>query len=138
MSMRWRNKVLAENLTKVLYPNDNVFQGKEQDILRRFKSGRNRWDEFPDKVFMQLNDTHPALVIPELMRLLMDGEGVGWDEAWDMTTHATGYTNHTILPETLEKWPVSLMERLLPRPLQIMVRQKNSWVDSGSGSLPSE
>jgi starch phosphorylase len=128
------NKVLAENLTKVLYPNDNVFNGKElrlkqeyffvscslQDILRRFKSGGNRWDEFPDKVFMQLNDTHPALVIPELMRLLMDREGVGWDEAWQITTHATGYTNHTILPEALEKWPVSMMERLLPRTLQIV------------------
>jgi len=127
-------KVLAENLTKVLYPNDNVFQGKElrlqqeyffvscslQDILRRFKSGGNRWEEFPDKVFMQLNDTHPALVVPELMRLLMDGEGLGWDQSWEMTTHATGYTNHTILPEALEKWPVSMMEKLLPRPLQIV------------------
>jgi starch phosphorylase len=128
------NKVLAENLTKVLYPNDNVFQGKElrlrqeyffvscslQDILRRFKSGGNRWDEFPDKVFMQLNDTHPSLVIPELMRLLLDGEHLGWDEAWEITTHSTGYTNHTILPEALETWPVSMMEKLLPRPLQII------------------
>ena len=61
---------------------------------------------FPDKVFMQLNDTHPSLVIPELMRLLIDREGLGWDQAWEITTHATGYTNHTILPEALEKWPV--------------------------------
>lgn len=128
------NKVLAENLTKVLYPNDNVFKGRElrlkqeyffvscslQDILRRFKSGGNRWDEFPDKVFLQLNDTHPALVIPELMRLLIDREGIGWDQAWEITTHSTGYTNHTILPEALEKWPVSMMERLLPRTLQII------------------
>jgi glycogen phosphorylase len=128
------NKVLAENLTKVLYPNDNVFQGRElrlkqeyffvscsiQDIVRRFKSGGNRWDEFPDKVFMQLNDTHPALVIPELMRILIDDENIGWDRAWEMTTHATGYTNHTVLPEALERWPVSLMEKLLPRPLQII------------------
>jgi len=128
------NKVLAENLTKVLYPNDNIFNGKElrlkqeyffvscslQDILRRFRAGGNRWDEFPDKVFMQLNDTHPALVIPELMRLLMDREGVGWDQAWEITSHATGYTNHTILPEALEKWPVSMMEKLLPRTLQIV------------------
>ncbi len=128
------NKVLAENLTKVLYPNDNVFEGKElrlkqqyffvscslQDILRRFKSDGNQWDAFPDKVFMQLNDTHPTLVIPELMRLLMDREGLAWDQAWDITTQSTGYTNHTILPEALEKWPVSMLERQLPRHLQII------------------
>jgi starch phosphorylase len=128
------NKVLAENLTKVLYPNDNVFQGRElrlkqeyffiscslQDIVRRFKADGCRWNEFPDKVFMQLNDTHPALVIPQLMRLLIDLEGVGWEQAWEITTNATGYTNHTILPEALEKWPVSMMEKLLPRTLQII------------------
>jgi starch phosphorylase len=128
------NKVLAENLTKVLYPNDNVFQGRElrlkqeyffvscsvQDILRRFKNGGNQWNEFPDKVFLQLNDTHPALVIPELMRLLLDRERLSWDQAWDITTRATGYTNHTILPEALEKWPVSMMQNLLPRTLQII------------------
>ena len=128
------NKVLAENLTKVLYPNDNVFEGKElrlkqqyffvacslQDILRRFKSDGNGWDIFPDKVFLQLNDTHPSLVIPELMRLLMDREGLGWDQAWEITTACTGYTNHTILPEALEKWPVGMLERLLPRHLQII------------------
>ena len=128
------NKVLAENLTKVLYPNDNVFEGRElrlrqqyffvscslQDILRRFKSDGNRWHEFPGKVFMQLNVTHPPLGIPELMRLLMDQEGLGWDQAWEITTQSTGYTNHTILPEALEKWPVSMLERLLPRHLQII------------------
>lgn len=128
------DKVVAENLTKVLYPNDNIYNGRElrlrqeyffvscslQDIIRRFKSGGNRWNQFPEKVFMQLNDTHPALVVPELMRLLMDVEGLGWDEAWEMTSHSTGYTNHTILPEALETWPVSMMERLLPRPLQIV------------------
>ncbi len=129
-----QNKVLAENLTKVLYPNDNVFEGKElrlkqqyffvactvQDILRRFKSDGNSWAVFPDKVFMQLNDTHPSLVIPELMRLLMDREGLGWNEAWRLTTASTGYTNHTILPEALEKWPVTMFGRLLPRHLQII------------------
>jgi starch phosphorylase len=128
------NKVLAENLTKVLYPNDNVFEGKElrlkqqyffvsctlQDILRRFKSDGNAWDVFPDKVFMQLNDTHPSLVIPELMRLLVDHEGLGWEQAWDITTASTGYTNHTILPEALEKWPVDMLARLLPRHMQII------------------
>ena len=128
------NKVLAENLTKVLYPNDSVSAGKElrlkqeyffvsctmQDILRRFKSDGNSWESFPDKVFVQLNDTHPALVVPELMRLLMDGEGLGWDQAWRISTASTGYTNHTILPEALEKWPIPMLERLLPRHLQII------------------
>jgi starch phosphorylase len=127
-------KVSAENLTKVLYPNDNVFEGKElrlkqqyffvsctiQDILRRFKADGNAWAMFPEKVFIQLNDTHPSLVIPELMRLLMDREGLPWDEAWRLTTATTGYTNHTILPEALEKWPVDLFGRLLPRHLQIV------------------
>ena len=128
------NKVLAENLTKVLYPNDTVSAGKElrlkqeyffvsctmQDILRRFKSDGNSWESFPDKVFIQLNDTHPALVVPELMRLLMDREGLGWDQAWRISTASTGYTNHTILPEALEKWPIPMLERLLPRHLQII------------------
>ena len=128
------NKVLAENLTKVLYPDDTVFAGKElrlkqeyffvsctiQDILRRFKSDGNSWESFPDKVFLQLNDTHPALVIPELMRLLMDREGLGWDQAWRISTASTGYTNHTILPEALEKWPIPMLEWLLPRHLQII------------------
>jgi glycogen phosphorylase len=129
-----QSKVQAENLTKVLYPNDNVFEGKElrlkqqyffvscsiQDILRRFKADGNAWASFPDKVFMQLNDTHPSLAIPELMRLLMDREGLGWDEAWRLTTASVGYTNHTILPEALEKWSVDLFGRLLPRHLQII------------------
>ena len=128
------NKVLAENLTKVLYPNDNVFEGKElrlkqqyffvscsiQDILRRFKTDNQNWDEFPCKAFIQLNDTHPSLVIPELMRLLIDREGLGWDQAWQITKASTGYTNHTILPEALEKWPVKMFGRLLPRHLQII------------------
>ncbi len=128
------NKVLAENLTKVLYPNDNIFEGKElrlkqqyffvscslQDILRRYKKDNLDWNSFPSKAFIQLNDTHPSLVIPELMRLLMDREGLGWDQAWRITTASVGYTNHTILPEALEKWPVRMFERLLPRHLQII------------------
>jgi starch phosphorylase len=127
-------KVLAENLTKVLYPNDNIFVGKElrlrqeyffvsctlQDILRRFKSDGNAWEAFPDKVFLQLNDTHPSLVVPELMRLLVDREGLEWDLAWEIATSSTGYTNHTILPEALERWPVSMFEQLLPRHLQLI------------------
>jgi starch phosphorylase len=128
------NKVLAENLTKVLYPNDNVFEGKElrlkqqyffvscsiQDIIRRFRKDNADWDLFPRKAFIQLNDTHPSLVIPELMRLLIDDEGLGWDQAWRITNASTGYTNHTILPEALEKWPVKMFGFLLPRHLQII------------------
>ena len=128
------NKVLAENLTKVLYPNDNVFEGKElrlkqqyffvsctlQDILRRFKTDHSDLELFPRKAFMQLNDTHPSLGILELMRLLIDREGLGWDQAWRITTASTGYTNHTILPEALEKWPIQMFRHLLPRHLQIL------------------
>ena len=128
------NKVLAENLTKVLYPNDNTMAGKElrlkqqyffvacsvRDILRRFRLKNDSWDMLPQKAFIHLNETHPALVIPELMRILVDEEGLEWNRAWDITRNSTGYTNHTILPEALEKWPVSMMESLLPRHLQII------------------
>ena len=129
------NKVLAENLTKVLYPNDNVLAGKElrlrqqyfftscslQDIFRRFVDENGReWSKLPDKIFIQLNETHPALIIPEMMRILVDVEHLGWDTAWELTRKCTAYTNHTILPEALEKWSVELMERLLPRHMQII------------------
>ena len=128
------NKVLAENLTKVLYPNDNTMAGKElrlkqqyffvacsvRDILRRFRVNNDSWDMLPQKAFIHLNETHPALVIPELMRILVDEEGLEWNHAWDITRNCTGYTNHTILPEALEKWPVRMMESLLPRHLQII------------------
>ncbi len=127
-------KVLAENLTKVLYPNDNTMQGKElrlrqeyffvacslKDILRRFRRVNDSWDLLPEKVFIQLNDTHPTLVVPELMRILIDEEGIEWNKAWDLTRRSTGYTNHTVLQEALEKWPVAMMEHLLPRHLQIV------------------
>lgn len=132
----------AENITRVLYPNDNFFEGKElrlkqeyfmvaatlQDIIRRFKSSkfgcrspvRTSFESFPDKVAIQLNDTHPSLAIPEMMRIFIDIEGLSWDKAWDITTRTCAYTNHTVLPEALERWPVHLMEKLLPRHLQII------------------
>ena len=145
-------KVLAENLTKVLYPNDNTSAGKElrlrqqyffvscslQDILRRYRRLNRTWDALPEKVFIHLNDTHPTLVIPELMRILIDLEGLGWDQAWDLTRRATGYTNHTILQEALEKWPVPMMERLLPRHLQIVYEINGRFLQKVSALYPGD
>ncbi len=145
-------KVLAENLTKVLYPNDNTMAGKElrlrqqyffvacslRDILRRFKRTNDNWDELPNKVFIHLNDTHPTLVVPELMRVLIDIEGLDWDKAWDLTRRSTGYTNHTILQEALEKWPVPMMERLLPRHLQIIYDINGQFLQTVSARYPGD
>jgi starch phosphorylase len=127
-------KSVSENITKVLYPNDNIFEGKElrlrqeyffvsatiQDIIRRFKKTHSDFKEFPDQVAIQLNDTHPAISIPELMRILIDHEELSWEDAWDITVKTFGYTNHTILPEALERWPVSLVWRVLPRHMEII------------------
>ena len=146
------HKVLAENLTKVLYPNDNTTQGKElrlrqqyffvscsvRDIVRRYQRFNKGWDAFPDKAFIHLNDTHPTLVIPELMRILIDNEGLDWDKAWDLTRRATGYTNHTILQEALEKWPVKMMERLLPRHLQIIYEINGRFLQQISSLYPGD
>ena len=127
---------MAENITSVLYPNDNTMAGKElrliqqyffvsatlQDIIRRFKKQEDLpWKEFPKKVAIQLNDTHPTLGIVELQRLLVDEYGLKWDDAWDIVTRTFSFTNHTVLPEALEKWPVPLMQSLLPRHLQIIL-----------------
>jgi starch phosphorylase len=128
------HKVSAENLTKVLYPDDRVYAGRElrlrqeyllvscslQDILRRHLSQGNPLSALPDKVSIQLNDTHPALTVAELMRLLVDVHGVAWDRAFELTRATTAYTNHTLMGEALEQWPVDLVERLLPRHLQII------------------
>ncbi|KXJ95701.1 glycogen phosphorylase [Microdochium bolleyi] len=124
----------AETISAVLYPNDNLERGKElrlkqqyfwvaaslYDIVRRFKKSKRPWSEFPDQVAIQLNDTHPTLAVVELQRILLDKEGLEWDEAWNIVTATFGYTNHTVLPEALEKWPVGLVQHLLPRHLQII------------------
>lgn len=129
-----RDTQLNENISRVLYPNDKVFVGQElrlkqeyflvaasiQDILGRFKTANSDFRTLPDKVSIQCNDTHPNLAIPELMRILVDKEGLDWELAWDITVKTMSYTNHTLLPEALEKWPVSLLRNLLPRHLQII------------------
>lgn len=127
-------KVLSENLSRVLYPNDATEQGRElrfkqeyfftsaslQDILRRYRQDHKTFDLLPEKAAVQLNDTHPAIGIAELMRLLVDQHGVEWEQAWDITRRTFSYTNHTLLPEALEAWPVRLIERVLPRHMQII------------------
>jgi starch phosphorylase len=124
----------SENLSKVLYPDDTTIMGRElrlkqqyffvaaslQDILYRFTKHHASFDELPDRVAIQLNDTHPAIAIPELMRILVDIHHLGWDHAWDITTRVFSYTNHTLMPEALETWPVELIEAILPRHLQII------------------
>jgi glycogen phosphorylase len=127
-------KTQTETISKILYPPDDTGSGKElrvkqqyffvsatlQDIIRRYKRERKTFTDFPDKVQIQLNDTHPAVAIPELMRLLMDEEGLGWDEAWRIARRTFAYTNHTVLPEALESWSIELFTRLLPRHVQII------------------
>lgn len=146
------DKVMAENLTKVLYPNDAVYAGRElrlrqqyffvscsiQDIVRRFKSDNKDWQQFPDKVFIQMNDTHPALVVAELMRILMDKEDLDYDVAWELTVNSTGYTNHTLLPEALERWPVSMFERLLPRHLHIIYEINSRFIRKVATRYPGD
>ncbi len=127
-------KIVSENISRVLYPSDAVQSGRElrliqeyflvtcslQDILRKYLSTHSSVDELPLKVAVQMNDTHPSLCVAELMRLLLDEHGVDWDRAWQITEATLGYTNHTLLPEALEKWPVPLMERVLPRHMDII------------------
>jgi len=147
-----QDKALTENITKVLYPKDDFAQGQElrlkqeyllvsaslQDILARFAALHDDWRLLPDRAAIQLNDTHPALAIPEMMRLLMDCEGLDWDVAWDITTRTFAYTNHTVLPEALEKWSVSLLGNLLPRHLQIVYEINRRFLDEVTDRYPKD
>src|SRR5437016_4991485 len=127
-------KIASENISRVLYPSDSVLSGKElrllqeyflvacglHDIVRQFLATHSNFDDFPAKIAVQMNDTHPSLCVAELMRLLMDDHQLDWDRAWEITEATLGYTNHTLLPEALERWPVSLLERVLPRHMEII------------------
>jgi len=129
-----REKAIGETISKVLYPNDNSESGKElrlvqqyffvscslQDIIRRYFAGHDGWEDFHKFNVIQLNDTHPAVAVPELMRILIDEHGIAWEKAWEITRKTFNYTNHTLLPEALEKWSVPLFERILPRHLEIV------------------
>jgi starch phosphorylase len=138
-----REKAMGETISKVLYPNDNTESGKElrlaqqyffvscslQDIIRRFFDGHDAWEEFPEFNTIQLNDTHPAVAVPELMRLLIDEHRMEWDKAWSIVRKTFNYTNHTLLPEALEKWSVPLFERMLPRHLEIIYEINSRYLE---------
>jgi starch phosphorylase len=142
----------AESLTRVLYPDDSTALGQGlrfvqeyflvacslADLVRRFRRSNAPWSAFPEKVAIQLNDTHPTLAIPELMRILLDDEHLGWDEAWNITQRTFGYTNHTLLPEALEKWPLAWFEDLLPRHLEIIFEINRRLIDSVRSEFPND
>jgi starch phosphorylase len=145
-------KSKSENISKVLYPNDNIFEGKElrlkqeyffvsatiQDIIRRYKKGERGLDKFHEKVAIQLNDTHPAVAIPELMRIFIDLEGLDWDTAWDICCRTFAYTNHTVLPEALERWPLSLFSCVLPRHIQIIYEINRRLLELVAAKFPGD
>jgi len=146
-------KNAAENITMVLYPNDASESGKElrlrqqyflasaslQDVIERWISRQGKeFGHFAEKNCFQLNDTHPSCAVPELMRLLMDEQGLGWEKAWEITTRTMAYTNHTLLPEALEKWPVSLFGQLLPRPLEIILEINARFLAEVSSRWPGD
>jgi starch phosphorylase len=147
-----RQKNMAETISKVLYPNDHTEAGKElrllqqyfftacslRDIIRRFQKDNSDWSKFPDKVAIQLNDTHPAISIPELLRLLVDDYGLAWDQAWSIATRTFAYTNHTLLPEALEKWSVGLLRKVLPRHLQIIFEINKNFLDEVEKKWPGD
>jgi starch phosphorylase len=142
----------AESLTRVLYPDDSTAQGQGlrfvqeyflvacslADLVRRYRRNNAGWSAFPEKVAVQLNDTHPTLAVPELMRILLDDAKLGWDQAWELTQRTMAYTNHTLLPEALEKWPVAWFEMLLPRHLEIIFEINRRLLDGLRAHFPRD
>ena len=147
-----REKIVGETVSKVLYPNDNTESGKElrliqqyffvacslKDIICRFRRNNEDWDNFPEKVTIQLNDTHPAIAVVELQRLLHDVYGMSWERAWGIVTKTFAYTNHTLLPEALEKWSVGLFQKVLPRHLQIIFEINKHFLKEVEATWPGD
>jgi glycogen phosphorylase len=142
----------AESLTRVLYPDDSTVKGQGlrflqeyflvacslADLVRRFQRHNSDWGKFPEKAAIQLNDTHPSLSVPELLRILLDDVHLGWDQAWDLTKRTLGYTNHTLLPEALEKWPVAWFETLIPRHLELIYEINRRLLDDVRVRYPGD
>ncbi|HEU0006409.1 MAG TPA: glycogen/starch/alpha-glucan phosphorylase [Terriglobia bacterium] len=142
----------AESLTRVLYPDDSTSMGQAlrfiqeyflvacslADLVRRFRNSNSDWNKLPEKAAIQLNDTHPTLAVPELMRILLDEANLGWDEAWDITQKSLAYTNHTLLPEALEKWPLRWFELMLPRHLEIIYEINRRLLDDVRTRFPGD
>ena len=142
----------AESLTRVLYPDDSTSMGQGlrfvqeyflvacslADLVRRFRRSNADWSTFPDKVAIQLNDTHPTMAVPELMRILLDEAHLEWDQAWDLTQRTLAYTNHTLLPEALEKWPLAWFEMMLPRHLEIIFEINRRFLASVRRRYPGD
>lgn len=146
------DRTLAQTITRVLYPDDSTQAGQAlrfvqeyflvccslADIVRRFRRSNDDWNSLPDKVAIQLNDTHPALAVAELMRILLDDAGLGWDQAWDLTVRTLAYTNHTLLPEALERWPVRVFELVCPRLLEIVHEIDRRFLDVARRAHPGD
>jgi glycogen phosphorylase len=142
----------AESVTRVLYPDDSTTQGQGLrfvqefflvacslgDLIRRFRRANTDWNLLPDKAAIQLNDTHPSMAVPELMRILLDDATLGWDQAWDLTQRTLAYTNHTLLPEALEKWPLRWFEAMLPRHLEIVLEINRRLLESVKTRFPKD
>jgi len=142
----------AESLTRVLYPDDSTSMGQGlrfvqeyflvasslADVVRRFRRTNTDWNELPQKAAIQLNDTHPAIAVPELMRILLDEGRLGWDDAWEITKRVLAYTNHTLLPEALEKWPLAWFEIMLPRHLEIIYEINRRLLDEVRSRFPAD
>src|SRR5262249_13903403 len=142
----------AESLTRVLYPDDSTSKGQGlrflqehllvacslADLVRRFRKSNSDWSALGDKIAIQLNDTHPAMAVPELMRILLDEARLDWDQAWSLTKKALAYTNHTLLPEALEKWPLAWFETMLPRQLEIILEINKRLLNEVRNRFPGD